>query len=110
MITEYKKITWKDLGIRERISYITAIAAFIIGFSLVIAGFIVEPTGVLHDSILYVTGECLIYCSAVFSISSYLTSSARMLKHRLNDRLDDLEKAQLERERLRYTDSIQDTP
>lgn len=97
----YRKIDWKDLGIRERISYMTAILAFIIGFGLVIWGFCVPPIGDVSDSVLFVLGESLVYCSAVFSITTYLTSSARMLKHRMDDRMNDIERGLIQRQELR---------
>lgn len=106
----YRKLKWEDLGIREKITYITAIIAFIAGFGLVIAAFVVPPLGQVHNSVLFVLGESLVYVAGVFSITTYLTSSAKGLKDRLEYRLDDIEKAQLERERLRYSDNIDDVP
>jgi len=46
----------KELTIKERISYIFAALAFIIGWALTIAGFIVPPTGEISGSVLWVLG------------------------------------------------------
>jgi hypothetical protein len=49
-----KKIS--QLTTKEKISYIFAALAFICGWALTIAGFIVPPTGEIAGSVLWVLG------------------------------------------------------
>lgn len=108
MICEKK--SWHDLSIREQIAYIIAIISFTLGWALTIFGAITEPSGEVHDSILFILGESLVFTGSIFGFGMWATSTAKGLKDRLNDRLDDLERAQIERERLRYSDSIEERP
>lgn len=56
---------------KQRAAYITAIVAFIIGWGLTIAGFIVEPTGEVSGSVLAVLGEAMVYAASVFGVTLY---------------------------------------
>ena len=47
---------WNDLTTKEKLSYGFAIAAFIFGWGLTIAGFIVPPMGEIANSVLWVLG------------------------------------------------------
>lgn len=73
------KINW-NTETKEELSYFSAFLALI--FSLVITtyGFLVEPHGEIHDSVLWLLGQCLFYSGAVFGISGYIKSEIRSLK------------------------------
>lgn len=45
-----------------------AITAFILGAGLLIAGFIVAPTGQIDSSVLVAAGEALTFCASVLGI------------------------------------------
>lgn len=72
--------TWKDLDLRTRIAYCTAIAAFIIGWGLTIAAFFVDPIGMVSDSVLWVLGQALTYAAAVLGVGMYTVSSVRRMR------------------------------
>lgn len=76
---------WLQLDIKEKIATVTAIIAFILGWGLTIAGFVVPPLGEIADSILWVLGQALIYAASVFGITSYFTSETRRLKHDIRE-------------------------
>lgn len=78
-------MNWCSLDIKEKAAIITAIAAFVVGWGLTIAGFIVPPLGEIADSILWVLGQALIYAASVFGITSYFTSETRRLKHDIRE-------------------------
>lgn len=78
-------MNWHDLDIKEKAATISAVAAFIVGWGLTIAGFIVPPLGEIADSILWVLGQALIYAASVFGITSYFTSETRKLKRDINE-------------------------
>ena len=46
---------------KENVQIVSAIAMLIGGFLLAVAGFIVPPTGQIHESVLGVFAESLIY-------------------------------------------------
>lgn len=74
------KETWAELDLKTRIAYITAIVAFIIGWGLTIAAFIVPPIGAVADSILWILGQSLLYAASCFGIGMYVTGSVRGMK------------------------------
>lgn len=79
------KKKWKDLDIRTKVAYITAIAAFLLGWGLTIAGFCVPPVGEITDSVLWVLGQGLLYASAVFGVGMYTIGTMKGMKKELQD-------------------------
>lgn len=77
-MTEKEK--WSHLDIKSKIAYITAVAAFIFGWGLTIAGFCVPPVGMVTDSILWILGQSLVYAASVFGVGLYVASSVRGMK------------------------------
>lgn len=71
---------WSDLSAKEKAAIITACLAFLLGWGLTIAGFVIPPTGEIADSVLWVLGQALIYTASVFGITSYFTSETRKMK------------------------------
>ena len=84
-----KRETWGDLSFKDRLAYITCIASFILGWTLTICGFIVDPLGVVSDSILWILGQSLIYCASVLGITMYVTKSFRNIKDKLGIKEED---------------------
>ena len=68
---------------RETLSYIFAAVALFVGFGLTIAGFCVSPTGEVHDSVLFILGQCLVFAGAVCGISLHVNNSLQKLKQEL---------------------------
>ena len=56
---------------RHKAAYATAIAAFVVGWGLTIAGFVVPPTGEVHGSVLAILGEAMVYAASVFGVTLY---------------------------------------
>ena len=75
---------WKKLGLKTRIAYITAIVAFIIGWALTIAAFFCPPLGIIHESVLWVLGQALLYAASVLGIGMYVTGQVRSMKNTMN--------------------------
>ncbi len=84
-VIEMKNESWSDLSVKEKAAIISAIAAFIVGWALTIAGFCVYPLGEIADSILWVLGQALIYAASVFGITSYFTCESRRLKRDITE-------------------------
>lgn len=71
---------WRDLDIKNKIAFTTAICAFLIGWGLTIAGFIVPPLGVVSDSVLWILGQALIYAASVFGVGMYVGGEVKRMK------------------------------
>lgn len=71
--------SWKNLEVKTKIAYITAIVAFACGWGLAIAGFIIGA-GVVSDSVLWILGQALVYAASVFGVGMYVTNSVKGMK------------------------------
>ena len=67
----------------------TAIVAFAIGFGLTIAGFFTPPNGEVHDSVLWILGQALIYTASVLGIGMYFNSKTTELNQRIVEMKDE---------------------
>lgn len=105
-----ENMNWKDLPVKERFTYSTALLAFIAGWVITFCGFFVEPIGVISDGVLFVLGQALLYCGSVLGISTYLTSESRDLKTRMNQHFIDMENARIQREQIRYQGDVDEIP
>lgn len=65
----------------HKAAYVTAIIAFIVGWGLTIAGFIVEPRGEVHGSVLAVLGEAMVYAASVFGVALYFQNQMAKFRH-----------------------------
>ena len=71
---------WRDLDIKNKIAFTTAVGAFLIGWGLTIAGFIVPPVGVVSDSVLWILGQALVYAASVFGVGMYVGGEVKRMK------------------------------
>lgn len=95
------KTKWNELNIKEKIAIISAIAAFIVGWALSIAGFIVPPLGEVHESILFILGQALVYSASVFGIAAYFKAESHQMKEDLRQFFNEKERLQKERFKLK---------
>lgn len=68
---------------KEAIQYATAVGMLVAGLALTVAGFVVEPLGVISDSVLYVLAQCLIYAGSIFGIGLYMNTKIDVLKRQI---------------------------
>ena len=61
------------------------------GAALVVAGFIVPPTGEVSDSVLWFFGECLIYAGSIFGVSVLIRQKSGEIRNYVDERLRDKE-------------------
>lgn len=59
---------------REDVQIWTAVGMLIAGVTMSFIGFFVEPSGIIHDSVLWFFAQCLLYGGAVFGIPPYVKS------------------------------------
>lgn len=72
--------TWKEMDVKTKFAIVTAVVAFVVGWGLTIAGFILDPKGQVHDSVLWILGQALIYTASVLGIGMYFNN--QMVKFR----------------------------
>lgn len=72
------------MDIKQRTAYWTALIAFVCGWGLTIAGFIVPPRGEVSGSVLAVLGEAMVYAASVFGVTLYFSNE--MLKFKRDTR------------------------
>lgn len=59
---------------KESIQIWSAVGMLVAGVSLSVAGFIVPPTGEIHDSVLWFFAQCLLYAGGIFGIGLYVNN------------------------------------
>lgn len=104
------KTTWTTLNIKEQIAIISACVAFVLGWAMSIGAFFVPPVGEVADSILWILGQALLYSSAVFGVSAYFRSEAVQLRRDMDRHLEHMERMQIQREKLRMGQDVEEMP
>ena len=79
---------WIDLNVKTKFALISAVAAFFAGWALTIAAFCVQPVGEVHDSILFILGQALIYAASVFGVTEYFSAESKKLKHEVKNMIE----------------------
>ena len=74
---------------KDNITVCSAVAMLIFGCVLPTIAFFLEPMGVIHDSVLWVLGQCFIYAGGALGIANYARSAA---KHEVDERFHDYER------------------
>ena len=97
---------WSDLEVKTKIAYITAIVAFVLGWCLTIAGFVIGA-GVISDSVLWVLGQALVYAASVFGVGMYVTGSVRNMKRSIARFMIDEKRHMEENEDLMQEEDIE---
>ena len=72
------------MDIKQKFAIVTAVVAFVAGWGLTIAGFIIPPEGEVSDSVLWILGQALIYTASVLGIGMYFKN--QMVKFRSETR------------------------
>lgn len=74
----------EKLDIKTKFAIGTAVIAFVVGWGMTIAGFIIPPRGEVHDSVLWILGQALVYTASVLGIGMYFNN--QMAKFRADTR------------------------
>lgn len=59
---------------------LTAIILLTFGIILAFVALLMPPPGEIHDSVLYIFAQILIYCGSIFGIDCYITQRFKNLK------------------------------
>lgn len=73
-------------GIKENITYGSALFMLVFGVALTTAGFVTAPVGEIHDSVLYVLGQCLIFAGSIMGVGAYTAGKVREMRHDIDRR------------------------
>jgi hypothetical protein len=104
------KTKWVDLNIKDKLAILSAIIAFILGWCMSIAGFWIPPIGEVADSILWILGQALLYAASVFGVSAYFRSESVQLRRDMDKHLEQMERMQIQREKLRNYGNVEEIP
>lgn len=74
------KSNWKSLDFKSKLSYVLCIASFVIGVLLTIAGFMVNPLGEVHASILTSLGVFLTFSGSIIGIAQHYSMELEKFK------------------------------
>lgn len=77
-----------DNKTKDKIAYGLAIVAALVGFGLVIAGFVVDPTGEIHHSVQWVLGETLVFSASVVGIAYHARNAINSIHDNINRHVD----------------------
>lgn len=86
------------MDIKTKFAIVTAMLAFVAGWGLTIAGFYLPPQGEVHDSVLWILGQALVYTASVLGIGMYFNN--QMAKFRADTRryIRDIEQGKAQEE------------
>ena len=76
---------------KETIQILSAVAMLFGGFALAVAGFIVPPTGQIHESVIGIFAECLIYAGSIFGVTIYIQTKYTERRSYLDNKLKEEE-------------------
>lgn len=71
---------------KEEVQIYTAVGMLMSGVGLSVAGFVVEPTGQIHESVLWFFAQCLMYAGGILGIGVYVTTKFNHLVDKLKDK------------------------
>ncbi len=104
-IDVYDKCTLK-----QKVAMLSGIIAFLLGWGLTIAGFCIPPVGEIADSVLWVLGQSLIYTGSVLGLTQYFSAESVKLRHDVDRHLEQMERLQIQREKLRMGQVVDEVP
>lgn len=75
---------------KETLSYLFAALTLVVGLGLSVAGFIIDPRGEIHESVLWILGQCLTFVGAVCGISLHVKGQYNEIKAEILEELRDV--------------------
>lgn len=74
---------------KDTITVLSAVAMLLFGCVLTTIAFFLDPMGEIHDSVLWVLGQCFIYAGGALGIANYARGVA---KHEVDERWHEYER------------------
>ena len=73
---------------KEIVAHIVAGVMLLFGMIMVVSGFIIPPSGEVHDSILWIFGQTLVFSGAVLGISLHVDNSIKSIEAKLEKKMN----------------------
>lgn len=72
---------------KDSVATWSAVGMLAFGVGITTAGFIIPPSGEIHDSVLWVLGQTLIYSGSIFGITLYTKHKLGQIEETIANRL-----------------------
>lgn len=72
---------------KDSVATWSAVGMLVFGVAITTAGFIIPPAGEIHDSVLWVLGQALIYSGSIFGITLYTKRKLGEIVETIDNRL-----------------------
>ena len=72
---------------KEIFAHVCAGLLLLFGMCILTLGFVTPPMGEVHDSLLWVFGQILVFSGAVLGISLHVDNSIKMVESKLENKL-----------------------
>ena len=73
---------------KEIAAHVCAGLLLLFGMIMVVCGFITPPSGEVHDSILWIFGQTLVFSGAVLGISLHVDNSIKSIEAKLEEKMN----------------------
>lgn len=70
----------EKLTTRDKLLFTCAIVTLIAALGFGVAGFIVSPVGEVHDSVLWLIAQLLLFTASAFGLGAYTTATTRAVR------------------------------
>ena len=91
-------LSFKDLEVKDKISYILCVASFLCGAVLVFLGVFLSPVGVIDTSILTSLGVFLSFSGAIIGINTHYSTELNNFKSKVEYEINDRARKTKEKE------------
>lgn len=72
---------------KDSVATWSAVGMLAFGIAITTAGFIIPPSGEIHDSVLWVLGQALLYSGSIFGITLYTKRKLGEIEETISNRL-----------------------
>lgn len=86
-------MTFKDLPVKDKISYVLCVASFVCGTTLTFLGMFVDPLGVIDASVLSSLGIFLSFAGAIIGINTHYSKELHTFKTEVQRTIDEKRKS-----------------
>ncbi|MFT3994779.1 MAG: hypothetical protein QM660_10755 [Dysgonomonas sp.] len=73
---------------KDKIQYGSAVGMLLLGSGLAIAGFVQSSAGQIHDSVLWLFAQCLLYAGSIFGVSVYISERFSRIENKIHNKLN----------------------
>ncbi len=72
---------------KDKVQYGSAVGMLLLGSGLAIAGFVQSSKGEIHDSVLWLFAQCLLYAGSIFGVSIYISERFSQIESKIHKKL-----------------------